>query len=80
MLHFFYIWNEFRISSLYLGTNTNLWLLAPRLQRGGTMSFNLSPEPGVQAGALVLMIVPVIVLLALQRFFMNDMVVTGLEK
>ena len=80
MLHFFYIWNEFRISSLYLGTNTNLWLLAPRLQRAGTMSFNLSPEPGVQAGALVLMIVPVLVLLALQRFFMNDMVVTGLEK
>jgi multiple sugar transport system permease protein len=80
MLHFFYIWNEFRISSLYLGTNTDLWLLAPRLQRGGTMSFNLSPEPGVQAGALVLMIVPVLVLLAFQRFFMNDMVVTGLEK
>jgi multiple sugar transport system permease protein len=80
MLHFFYIWNEFRISSLYLGTNTNLWLLAPRLQRGGTMSFNLSPEPGIQAGALVLMIVPVLVLLVFQRFFMNDMVVTGLEK
>lgn len=80
MLHFFYIWNEFRISSLYLGANTDLWLLAPRLQRGGTMSFNLSPEPGVQAGALVLMIVPVIVLLVFQRFFMNDMVVTGLEK
>jgi len=80
MLHFFYIWNEFRISSLYLGTNMDLWLLAPRLQRGGTMSFNLSPEPGIQAGALVLMIVPVLVLLVLQRFFMTDMVVTGLEK
>jgi multiple sugar transport system permease protein len=80
MLHFFYIWNEFRISSLYLGTNPNLWLLASRLQRGGTMSFNLSPEPGIQAGALVLMIVPVVVLLVFQRFFMQDMVVTGMEK
>lgn len=79
MLHFFYIWNEFRISSLYLGINTDLWLLAPRLQRSGTTSL-LSPEPGIQAGALVLMIVPVLVLLAFQRFFMNDMVVTGQEK
>jgi multiple sugar transport system permease protein len=80
MLHFFYIWNEFRISSLYLGTNPDLWLLAPRLQFGGMLYSNLSPEPGVQAGALVLMIVPVLALLALQRFFMHDMVVTGLEK
>ncbi len=79
MLHFFYIWNEFRISSLYLGIDTNHWLLAPRLQRGAEISF-VSPEPGIQAGALVLMIVPVLVLLVLQRFFMNDMVVTGLEK
>lgn len=79
MLHFFYIWNEFRLSSLYLGAKTDFWLLAPRVQYGAfTAGFN--PEPGVQAGALILMIVPVLILLAFQRFFMNDVVVTGMEK
>src|SRR6185295_13451085 len=34
MLHFFYMWNEFRISSLYMGLNYDFWLLAPRLQYG----------------------------------------------
>jgi ABC-type glycerol-3-phosphate transport system permease component len=79
MLHFFYIWNEFRLSSLYLGAHTNFWLFAPRVQYGEHAT-GFNPEPGVQAGALILMIVPVLILLAFQRFFMNDMVVTGLEK
>ena len=78
MLHFFYIWNEFRLSGLYMGTNYNFWLLAPRLQYGSPMP-GVNPEPSTQSGALVLMIVPVIVLLAFQRFFLKDMVVTGTE-
>jgi multiple sugar transport system permease protein len=78
MLHFFYIWNEFRISGLYLGSNYNFWLLAPRLQYGSPMP-GVNPEPSAQSGALVLMIVPVIILLAFQRFFLQDMVVTGTE-
>lgn len=79
MLQFFYIWNEFRISSLYMGFNYDFWLLAPRLQYA-------VPLPGVsnaaleQSGALLLIVVPVLVLLAFQRFFMQDMAVTGMEK
>jgi multiple sugar transport system permease protein len=79
MLHFFYMWNEFRISSLYLAGNIDLWLLAPRLQYGAPHP-GVNPESAIQAGALLLLIVPVIVLLALQRFFMQDMVITGTEK
>lgn len=79
MLHFFYIWNEFRLSSLYLGAKTSFWLLAPRLQFGA-FNAGFNPEPAIQAGALILMIVPVVILLALQRFFMKDVVVTGSEK
>jgi multiple sugar transport system permease protein len=79
MLHFFYIWNEFRLSSLYLGSNINDWLLAARLQYGFADP-GFDPEPGVQAGAMILMIVPVLILLIFQRFFMNDVVVTGAEK
>lgn len=79
MLHFFYIWNEFRVSGMYLGANTNFWLLAARVQNGQPM-LGVNPEPSIQSGALILMIVPVIVLLAFQRFFMQDMAVTGMEK
>jgi multiple sugar transport system permease protein len=78
MLQFFYIWNEFRISGLYMGANYSLWLLAPRLQYGAPMPGS-NPQPSVQSGALVLMLVPVIVLLLFQRFFLKDMVVTGTE-
>ncbi|MBK9927438.1 MAG: carbohydrate ABC transporter permease [Anaerolineales bacterium] len=79
MLHFFYMWNEFRLSSLYLTSHANLWLLASRLQNGAPIP-GINPEPATQAGALLLLIVPVIVLLAFQRFFMQDMVVVGTEK
>jgi ABC-type glycerol-3-phosphate transport system permease component len=34
----------------------------------------------VMTGALVVMAIPVIVLLVSQRFFMNDMIVTQIEK
>lgn len=81
LLHFFYIWNEIRLASLYLGS-------APELQ---TVSFNLASAvnfsygggsniSGLQAAALVVILVPVILLFLAQRFFMHDMIVTGMEK
>lgn len=79
MLQFFYIWNEIRTVSLYGGVNTNFWPLSLRLQYGAP-AFGINPEPGIQSGALLMIIVPVIVLLAFQRFFMQDMAVTGMEK
>ena len=79
MLHFFYMWNELRAVSLYLGRNTDFWPLSARLAYSSPMP-GINPEPGVQSGALLLMIVPVIVLLAFQRFFVQDMAVTGMEK
>jgi multiple sugar transport system permease protein len=79
MLHFFYMWNEFRYASLYLGANQNLWLLSARLQLGAPAP-GVNPEAALQAGALMLIIVPVFILLAFQRFFVQDMVVTGMEK
>ncbi|MGC1377405.1 MAG: carbohydrate ABC transporter permease [Anaerolineales bacterium] len=79
MLQFFYIWNEVRISSLYGGFNTNFWPIStgvglPYVAPG------VNPEPASQAGALILMVVPVLVLLTFQRFFMQDVAVTGMEK
>ena len=77
LLHFFYIWNELRTAALYLGTRPDMRTISFQIQTVQTRSF--TPEV-LQAGALLLLIIPVIVLFVFQRFFMNDMVITGLEK
>jgi len=77
LLHFFYIWNETRQAALYLSTRRDL---AP--VSFGIQNFqSLAPIQNIlQASALIVMLVPVIVLLATQRYFMRDMVITGMEK
>ncbi|HSK88967.1 MAG TPA: carbohydrate ABC transporter permease [Anaerolineales bacterium] len=77
LLHFFYIWNETRLSSLYLGISPNLQMVSFAVQRNQTYFF--TPE-ALMVGALMVMVVPVIVLFLSQRFFMQDMIVTQIEK
>ena len=79
LLHFFYIWNELRTASLYLGVYRNLQTISYSLQ-SSLSTLGSSPEGALQASALLILIVPVTVLFVFQRFFMQDMVVTGLEK
>jgi multiple sugar transport system permease protein len=77
LLHFYYAWNETRQAALYLGTRPDL---AP--VSFGVQNFqSLAPIQNVlQASALLVMIIPVIVLFLSQRYFMRDMLITGLEK
>jgi len=77
LLHFFYVWNETRQAALYLSTRRDL---AP--VSFGIQNFqSLAPVQNVlQASALIVMLVPVVVLLVTQRYFMRDMVITGMEK
>jgi multiple sugar transport system permease protein len=77
LLHFFYIWNETRLSSLYLSISPNLQMVSFGIQRSQTFFF--TPEM-LMVGALMVMIIPVIVLFLSQRFFMQDMIVTQIEK
>src|SRR6185436_3957557 len=77
LLHFFYIWNETRLSSLYLGISPHLQMISFAIQRNQTYFF--TPE-ALMVGALVVMVIPVIVLFLSQRFFMQDMIVTQIEK
>ena len=77
LLHFFYIWNETRLSSLYLGISPHLQMISFAVQRNQTYFF--TPE-ALMVGALVVMVVPVIVLFLAQRLFMQDMIVTQIEK
>ena len=77
LLHFFYIWNETRLSGLYLGIAPHLQLISFAIQRN--QSYFFTPE-ALMVGALIVMIVPVTVLFLAQRFFMQDMIVTQIEK
>lgn len=77
LLHFFYVWNELRVASLYLGISPHLRTVSFNTQSYQTLNF--TPEI-LQASALLVMLVPALVLFLFQRFFMQDMVVTGIEK
>jgi multiple sugar transport system permease protein len=77
LLQFFNMWNEMRMSTLYLSTALDLRTMPFSAQAFVTYGFTAEI---LQASAIVLMIVPIIVLFVAQRFFMQDMVVTGIEK
>jgi multiple sugar transport system permease protein len=77
LLHFFYIWNETRQAALYLAIRRDLAPIS-----FGVQNFqSLGPvQNQLQASALIIMVVPVIILLISQRYFMRDVLVTGTEK
>jgi multiple sugar transport system permease protein len=77
LLHFFYAWNEIRMASLYLGTRPELRTLAFGIQQYQRYA---PTSNRVQASALMAMVIPAFVLCMAQRLFMQDVVVTGLEK
>jgi multiple sugar transport system permease protein len=77
LLHFFYMWNESRQAALYLSINRQLAPVSFGVQNFQSL---FPTQNQLQAAALILMIVPVIVLIISQRYFMRDVVVTGMEK
>jgi multiple sugar transport system permease protein len=77
LLQFFNMWNEMRMSTLYLSTAMDLRTMPFSAQAFVTIGFTAEM---LQASAILLMVIPVIVLFVAQRFFMQDMVVTGIEK
>jgi multiple sugar transport system permease protein len=76
LLHFFYIWNETRQSALYLSTRRDLIPASFGVQNYQSL---FPTQNLLQASALIVMIVPVIVILVSQRYFMQKLVVTGIE-
>jgi multiple sugar transport system permease protein len=77
ILHFFYMWNETRQAALYLGIRRDLAPLSFAIQNFQS----LAPiQNSLEASALLVMIIPVVVLLISQRYFMQDVLVTGTER
>ena len=77
LLHFFYIWNELRLSSLYLGIRQDLRTISSSVQAFPTYGYT---QEMLQATALLVMLVPILAVFLAQRFFLKDMIITGLEK
>jgi multiple sugar transport system permease protein len=77
LLFFFNAWNEMKMASLYLGVRPDLQTIAFSAQ--ASPSYGFTPQT-LQASALVLMVVPVVVIFLAQRYFMQNMVIAGVEK
>jgi multiple sugar transport system permease protein len=77
LLQFFYAWNETRLASLYLGTNSLFMPVSFAVQ---TYQSLVPIQNMIEAGSVVVMAIPVIILILSQRFFMRSMVITGMEK
>jgi multiple sugar transport system permease protein len=77
LLQLFYTWNETRLVTLYMSTNTNFAPISFAVQRYVS---SRPIENTIEAANMVLLIIPVIVLMLSQRFFMRSMIITGMEK
>lgn len=77
LLQFFFFWNETRTAALYVSVNREISPVSFWLQ---TYSNFFPTFNQLQASALMVMIVPVVVLLLTQRVFMQGVVVTDSEK
>jgi multiple sugar transport system permease protein len=76
LLHFFYSWNETRQASLYLSNNSNLLPVSFGIQNYQSL---IRIDNVIQAGTVVALLVPLVVLFLSQRFFMQGLVITGTE-
>lgn len=77
LLHFFYAWNETRLASLYLSTNSALMPVS-----FGTQIYQslIRIDNVIQAGTVVVLVIPTLILFMSQRFFMQGLVITGTER
>lgn len=78
VFHIVYAWNDYFGPLIYLSTNRDAWPISIALQ-----SFNgiYGQRPQlIQAGALMALIAPLLLFVVAQRFFVQGIVITGVEK
>ena len=78
LFHFFYCWNDFFGPLIYLAGKPEWFPITVGL----TAFNNLYSQSSnlIQAASLIAVVVPLIVFLLAQRFFMQGIVITGVEK
>lgn len=78
IFHIVWAWNDFFGPLIYLSTRPELQPIAVGLSRFN--SIHSTRPPLVQAASLMSLIIPVIIFLFCQRFFIQGVVITGVEK
>jgi multiple sugar transport system permease protein len=78
VFHIVWAWNDYFGPLIYLSTKMDMQPVSVALARFNGM-FGQRPEL-IQAGALVTLIPPLILFIAAQRFFVQGIVITGVEK
>lgn len=78
VFHIVYAWNDYYNPLIYLSTRPELQPIAVAMARfNGIHSTN--PHL-IQATALMALVVPLLIFIAAQRYFMQGLVFTGVEK
>lgn len=78
LFHFFFAWNDFFGPLIYLAGNMNLQPLSVGLFRFNGL---YSTEPQlIQAASIMTMIIPLLIFFFAQRYFMQGVVITGVDK
>jgi len=76
LLHFFYTWNETRLASLYLGATSDLRPISFAVQNYQSL---IPIQNVIEASTVIMLIVPVLILVLSQKYFMQGLVITGAE-
>jgi multiple sugar transport system permease protein len=78
VFHIVYAWNDYFGPLIYLSTNRDAWPISIALQTFNGI-YGQRPQL-IQAGALMTLIAPLILFVLAQRFFVQGIVITGVEK
>src|SRR5258706_307067 len=78
VFHIVYAWNDYFGPLIYLPTNRQAWPITVALPNFNGL-YNTEPQL-IQAAALMAMVLPLILFFVAQRFFIQGIVVTGVEK
>jgi multiple sugar transport system permease protein len=78
VFHMVYAWNDYFGPLIYLQTNRSLWPISVALSNFNGI-YGQQPQL-IQAGALMALGIPLLLFLLAQRFFIQGIVVTGVEK
>jgi multiple sugar transport system permease protein len=78
VFHIVYAWNDYFGPLIYLSTNRDAWPISIALSTFNSI-YGQRPQL-IQAGALMALIAPLLLFLIAQRFFVQGIVITGVEK
>jgi multiple sugar transport system permease protein len=78
VFHIVYAWNDYFGPLIYLSTNRDAWPISIALSTFNSI-YGQRPQL-IQAGALMALVAPLILFVIAQRFFVQGIVITGVEK